>query len=433
MRKHRVNLVSAVNSRNVSKADGKYLIRDVVHALDGIVLNGRMYPGEELAKSVKGLNGKPAPAGHPKDSKGRHISATNGEALAAAWVGAYCTNSRYEGGRAMCDVVINEAQAKALPAGQEVISRLDAAIDGTNAEPIAVSSGLFLREVAANGESRGKKYRAIAADMEFDHLAILLNEKPAGTPEEGVGMFVNSEGNEEPVEVVNISDDPADLRSKDTGFLAWIGKLLGLNQDEMSFDEIQSGIRKALPQNSWPVEVYSRSVVWVDEGNKLWQQDYAISSEGTVSLLGNPQEVERKVEYKPIGNTSEVDAVKEQILAALNAAGISVEGLSDAQVLTAYNAMVSKPVAEKLAAANSELETLRAEKKAEAEKESRALAEKLAANSALTVDELMGLGVERLRALTANSAAAPVLPAKAAEKKDGEFTGYSLNAHLEGK
>ncbi len=222
MAQRRINIVTAVNAANVSKSGNVYTVRDVVHAVDGIVLNRRMYPGNELKKAVKGLNGKPAPAGHPKDSKGRHISATNGEALAAAWIGAYCQNSRYEGGRAMVDIVINGDQAKALDAGRRVIERLDAAIAGTNAEPIGVSSGLFLEEVAANGKSLGKEYSAIATNMAFDHIAILLDETPAGTPEEGVGMFLNSAGQEEEIEVGVLNAEDADVAKAEKSLKAAI-------------------------------------------------------------------------------------------------------------------------------------------------------------------------------------------------------------------
>jgi len=89
-----------------------------------------------------------------------------------------------------------ESQARALPAGVEVINRLDAAIAGTNVEPIGVSSGLMLTEVPDIGESLGKKHTSRATNMEFDHLAILLDEAPAGTPAEGIGIFVNSSGQE---------------------------------------------------------------------------------------------------------------------------------------------------------------------------------------------------------------------------------------------
>jgi hypothetical protein len=427
----RVNIVTAVNAANVSKADGRYTVKDVVHAIDGIVLNSRLYTGEELVKSVAGLEGRPAPAGHPKDSKGRHISASNGEALSAAWIGAYCVNSRYEGGRALCDIVINEAQAKAMPAGAKVLERLDAAIEGTNTDPIGVSSGLMLQEVAANGESRGKKYSCIATNMQFDHLAILLNEAPAGTPEEGIGMFVNAAGDEAPVERAVLTQQPEDKRY--AGLTGWIRKLLG-NGSELSFDQITDGLRALIPDDAWPREVFERYFVWADyKADKLFRQDYSIASDGSLALTSQPVEVRREVTYEPVSTTNErADAVKDKILAALNAAGIKTEGLDEAQLLTAYNALVVKPVQDQLVAANSKIAGFEADRTAAQNAERDALATELAVNSTLTVEDLKLFPIERLKELKANAKAAPVVVGKPGEQKS-EFAGYSINATLEAK
>ncbi|MCP6182947.1 DUF2213 domain-containing protein, partial [Klebsiella pneumoniae] len=65
---------------------------------------------------------------------------------------------------------------------------------------------------------KGKKYNEIATNMMFDHVAVLLDEPGAGTPEEGVGIFVNAEGDELEIEVVNLADaevpDPQDASFK---------------------------------------------------------------------------------------------------------------------------------------------------------------------------------------------------------------------------
>ncbi len=420
----RVHILSAVNAANVSKSGDTYTVKDVVHAIDGIVLNRRLYTGAELAKSVAGLEGRPAPAGHPKDSKGRHISASNGEALSAAWIGAYCVNSRYEGGRALCDIVINAAQAQALPDGKTVIQRLDDAINGTNAEPIGVSSGLMLEEFAANGESMGKKYTSIAKNMQFDHLAILLNEAPAGTPAEGIGMFVNSEGNEAPVEVVNLELKPEDKRF--TGLTGWIRKLLG--NSDMSFDQIADGLRALIPDDAWVREVFPRYFVWVDyTTDKLYRQDYALSSDGSLALIGDRVEVIRKVEYEPIVNQEKEDIVKTHILAALNTAGIAVAGLDDNQLLTAYNALQVKPIEDKLIAANSKIAGFEMAANAAADAELTTLATALAVNSSLSVDDLKKLGADRLKELSAKAAPVVVSNSGTPSAPADEFAGYDLN------
>lgn len=429
MSKKRINLLTAVNSANVSKTGDTYTIRDVVHAVDGIVLNKRLYSGPELAKSVHTLEGRPAPAGHPRDQKGRHISASNGEALGASWIGAWCVNSRYEGGRALVDIKLNAAQAIALPAGKEVVDRLDAAIAGTNTDPISVSSGLTLQEVEAKGESLGKPYTSVATNMTFDHIALLLNEAPAGTPEQGIGMFVNSHGDEEAIETSVVNADPVDRRSE--GVLkTLLRKLLG-NGNEMSFDQISEAIRAQLPKDAWPREIFEKYFIWGEYPvDKLWKQEYSIDSSGSLAFVGQAVEVTRKVEYEPITNQKD-DPVKDKILAALNAAGIAAAGLDDNQLLSAYNSLVIKPVQDKLVAANSAVAGFEAERTAALNAERDTLATELAVNSSLTVDDLKLFPVERLKELKAKAGAtaAPVTVASnAAGKTVNEFEGYDLNA-----
>lgn len=65
-------------------------------------------------------------------------------------------------------------------------------------EPVHTSTGLLAMLDAANGDV---PYKFTARDIEFDHDAILLDEEGAATPEQGVGMMVNSAGEE--IDVVN--------------------------------------------------------------------------------------------------------------------------------------------------------------------------------------------------------------------------------------
>ena len=435
MTSKRVHILSVVNAGNVSKDGSTYTIRDVVGAVDDIVMNSRLYPADQLKAAAATLEGKPAPAGHPKNSAGQAISALNGEALASAWIGSYVRNARHEAGRTIADVVVNEAQARAHPDGAKLIERLDAAIAGNNSEPIHVSTGLMMDPITANGESRGKKYSSIVTNIRYDHLAILLNEQGAATPDQGVGMFLNSAGEAEQVEEVIINTEPEDLRTR--GLLGWIKRLIG-NESEMSFDDIADKVREALPQNSWLREVYSKYVIYVTDmdgrDSAYFQQDYAIDSQGSVSLLGSPVEVTRRVEYKPVEtNTERTDVVKQHILAALNAAGIQTESMDESALLSAYNALITKPQAEALTAANAKLAQLEANAQAADAAELDKLAGQMAVNSALTADDLKALGLKRLREIQASAqGAAPVLATNSQQPKADDFAGYTLNAHMEG-
>lgn len=421
----RVHILSAVNSSAVSKTGDIYTIRGVCGAVDEIVMNGILYPGDQLKAGVASLNQKPAPAGHPRDEQGRCISALNGAALASAWIGSYCTNARHEGGRTQVDIVVKASQAKAHPDGAKLIERLDSAIAGTNADPIHVSTGLNLTPITANGESNGKKYGQIATNLQYDHLAILLNEKGAGTPEDGVGMFLNSAGVEEEIQVVHASADPEDRRSTE-GLKLWIQRLIGNANVDASFDTITSSLHAGLPEGAWIRDVFDRYAIWTDKDGQMLRQDYAVGSDGSVAFSGMPVAVKRQVSYEPITNSREVDPVKEHILAALNAAGIAVAGLDDTQLLSAYNSVVSKPHIDKLTAANSAIAGFEAERTAAQNAERDTLATELAVNSSLTVDDLKALPVARLRELKAK--AAPVLVGNAGNKQAGdEFDGYDMN------
>ena len=433
MAKKRAHILSTVNAANVSKSGSTYTIKDVCGAVDDIVMNSVLYPADQLAAGVSTMEGRPAPAGHPKNAAGQAISALNGDALLTSYIGAVCVNARHEGGRSLVDIKVNESQAKAHPDGSKLVDRLDAAISGTNSDPIHVSTGLYFEPIATNGEAGGKKYQRIATNLRYDHLAILLNERGAGTPEDGVGMFLNDAGEEEEVERFVLNTEPEDRRSE--GLLAtareWLGKLLG-NAD-ISFEQIYDGLRAGLPNDRcWLREVFKGYAVWTNPEGQLFRQDYEVAKDGSVSFTGTAQEVTRKVSYQPINNRED-DQVKETIIAALNAAGLSgVAAMTDAQLLTAYNALQAKPhldelaaVNVKLTAANSKIAEHEATALATTNAERDTLAAKLAVNSSLTVEDFKAMPLARLKELDAK--AAPVVVGNSKTGKADEFDGYDLN------
>lgn len=416
----RVNIVSAVNSAKISKSNGMYTIRDVVPIVDDIVMNSIAYPAAEIDKAYRTLDNTPAPAGHPRNADGQYVSAANATAMQQYWVGAAVTNARKEGDAVLVDITVNEAQAQAMDNGKRLIERLDAAMAGNAGEPIHVSTGVLLRKTAAKGESKGKAYNAVASDMVFDHLAILLDEQGAGTPDEGVGMWLNHEGESEPVFMVNL--EVKDVKKR---------KPITANSDELSFSDIAMKLSEALSaampqQDAWVVDIFDKYFVY-RLGDSFYKSDYYIDSENVVSLIGDPQQVERKTEYDTINNREESSQMKDAIIAALNAAGISHEGRSDADVLAAYNALQAKPLHEQITKLTETVATMEANEAKRIEGEKKAIADKLAVNSALTADDLMALPLQRLQELAAANAAAPVVVGNASQQPQSEFAGYDLN------
>lgn len=226
-----VNVLSAINSAsNITtetiNGTEHIVVKNVVPVRDGIVLNGGLYPAEENTKGYKSLEDKPMPYGHPKVD-GRYVSASNVRAVNEFHIGAYTRNVRKEGGQVLVEAVINRRFAEGSEKGRNVLQRLDEMATGKSVEPICISTGLLLNRIQAKGESNGKRYTWIATNQVYDHVAILLDEPPAGTPEEGIGMFVNAEGDEVKVETVSLSDceipDPQDpaLKQMFNNFMAF--------------------------------------------------------------------------------------------------------------------------------------------------------------------------------------------------------------------
>ncbi len=335
----------AINASNIStttiNGQEHYVIRGAVPIVDDIVMNGGLYPAEEINNSYQTMEGKLMPLPHPMVD-GKYVSANDPRAINAYHVGAWAQNVSKSGDQVVMDVYINKAVAETKPDGKRLINRLDEMIAGTNTDPIHLSTGLLTNKEKKAGESKGKKHSWIARNMQFDHIAILLDEPGAGTPEEGVGMFVNADGQEGEVETASLIDAANSLKD---GLLNKVKFFLTHNSDA-SFDEIYQMLREAIraPSSS---DVYRYVVtVWPDkfiyeEANKLFQQKYLID-DSTVTLVGEPLEVVRKPTEYEVKTNGEENLMKEKMIAALNAAGVKTEGLTDDQVWDAYNQQMQK-------------------------------------------------------------------------------------------
>lgn len=344
MKRNRVNVLTVVNSASnitTETIDGKphIVVRGITPVVDDIVMNRKLYPAAEIEKAYNTLERNPMPLGHPKVD-GKHVSARDVRAVNNFHVGAWLQNVQHKDGRVDGDMYVDRRYAEASEKGKRLINRLDEMIAGTNSEPIHISTGLLYSGIAANGESKGKKYNEIATNMMFDHVAVLLDEPGAGTPSEGVGIFVNSEGEEVEIEVALLSD-AADCTRE--GLLNKT-KFFFTNASNFSFDDIQRAISDKLHEGRaddkwlWPESVWPDNFIYRDEA-KYFKQKYLIDDDGKAVFVGEPLEVVRKpIEYE-IKTNGENDPMKELIINALQAAGKPTEGKSDAELMDAYNQM----------------------------------------------------------------------------------------------
>lgn len=164
---------------------------------DNVVMNSGLYPAEEIAKSYIGLERTLAPLGHPENAEGSFLPASDPEAINNYHVGAWNENVRRHGGRVFHDIVINVDEANSTERGRRLLARIDELETNEQARPIHTSTGLFLEVEPVKTpmtNAAGDEYTWIARNMVFDHNAILLDVAAAATPEQGVGMAVNSSG-----------------------------------------------------------------------------------------------------------------------------------------------------------------------------------------------------------------------------------------------
>ncbi|MBJ8966701.1 DUF2213 domain-containing protein [Citrobacter freundii] len=338
----------AINASNIStttiNGQEHYVIRGAVPIVDDIVMNGGLYPAEEINNSYQTMEGKLMPLPHPMVD-GKYVSANDPRAINTYHVGAWAQNVSKSGDQVVMDVYVNKAVADTKPDGKRLIQRLDDMITGNNADPIHVSTGLLLNKEQKAGESKGKKHSWIAHNMQFDHIAILLDEPGAGTPEEGVGMFVNADGQEADVESTSLIDAANSMKD------GWWNKVKFFlsNSSEMSFDDIYQALRMSIKQDDkkwrYVVSVWPDHFVYEEDGEntkpKLFDQKYLISDK-VVTLVGDPVEVVRKPTEYEVKTNGETNPMKEKMIAALNAAGVKTEGLTDDQVWDAYNQQMKK-------------------------------------------------------------------------------------------
>ncbi|HDR1493191.1 TPA: DUF2213 domain-containing protein, partial [Pasteurella multocida] len=330
MKRSVVNVLSVVNSKNITneiiEGDEHIVVSDIVPVIDDIVMNKGLYPADEIDKGYSTLDGKLMPLGHPK-SDGRYISANEAIALNKFYVGAWCVNARKEGEKVLVDMKVNKRIANSSDSGKRLIEALEDLTSNEAAKPIHISTGLNLQKEYRKGNSKGKKYDWVATNMQFDHVAILLDEQGAATPEQGVGIFVNSEGEESEVEFVNLADS-ADY-TKET-LLDKVKYFFSANSS-LSFEEIH-GLLLQLINNDhnskkwlWIESVYPSHFIYNDDWKK-YKQKYLIDDNSQVSFVGERIEVVKKVDYDEIKTNGE-NIMKEKILSALNAAGVKTEGL----------------------------------------------------------------------------------------------------------
>lgn len=310
---------------------------------DDIVMNGGLYPADEIAKSFATLERTLAPVEHPTDSNGNFLSASDPEAIHNFHAGAFNVNVTRENGRVHIEKHINVQEALKTDRGKRLMDRIEEIETNSEPRPVHTSVGLFLlvdelKEPKINAQ--GDKYTWIAREMVFDHDAILLDSVAAAPPEKGVGMAVNSNGDKIEVNRVLIGNEDG---SNDT---APKPRDMRTNAEGQSFAQVTEQLQQEIngivsADWIWLVDVFDTEAIF--ETNQGYFSVPYNMREGRANIAGIPIRVDKKVEYQPKINSQQGDdQMKELILNALAEAGIATEGLSDDQLFAEHCKLQAK-------------------------------------------------------------------------------------------
>lgn len=412
--------------REVRGGDEFVIIRSATLP-DNVIMNGGLYPAGEIEAGYRTLEGTLAPLGHPQDADGSYIPAASQYAIDNYYVGAANENVRRDSNRVFLDKAINVRVANGTDRGKRLMDRIKALEEG-NGAPIHTSTGVFLRQLHEPGMTHnGDKYDWVATEMRFDHDAILLDEPGAATPDQGVGIAVNSKG--DLFKVVNEMIEP-------------IGNAKSLNQLREIMDRaVRDKFDTGRDEYIYVEDVFSDHVIYC-KMDKAFRVDYTMDGD-TVEFTSEPIEVRREVDYKPISvinrllsilgfaqevkpaynseskylqtPNSGVDPMKEKMIKRLKEANLYKEDMDDDAMMNAYDKMMKgeeKPkgnadelaavVTNALAPLVERIEAMESEKKAERESQKSEHVTAVVNSGLLDEETAKAMPAEALAKLAAN-------------------------------
>lgn len=361
----RVNVRAVVNMAAVrkEKRSGRDMIIVPSATMpDDIVMNGSqgkvLYPADVIAKTFKQLERTPAPLGHPIIN-GKFVSAKDPEAMARHFIGAWNENVRQENGRVLVDKVIDVEVANRSEGGKAVLAAIEAG------GPVHTSSGfLAMLEPVANVNA----YTKIARSLVWDHDAILLTEDGAATPDQGVGMLVNSAGENEDIIVINSS--LADEAERDMNWaLDSLARAVERRQKAPALERIKTAIMEALGLSEREPSVNRKEddMAVSDEQFKALSDEVktlseALKPDALATAIGNAVATAVKpltdAHTEVLANQKAADdAELTDLVSKIVKANVMEEAVAKELTLNAARALAKKAVPGKAAALNSALGT----------------------------------------------------------------------------
>jgi|GEM_PF-1729706 len=350
----RINIYTNTNKSQFRQVkDGIWQILGIPITVDDAVMNGILYEKADNAKGLASYRGQPVTLRHPEDENGNGTSALSAEGLMNHFSGGVIINTYNHNGVNYADAEFKEKMMLAQDNGEYYVNRLK------NGESIGISTGLWFdgnNESGING--CGKEYHAKAKNQVGDHVAMLPDEEP---PAGGAATFIRFNGE---------NDD----------------QTIAINMDEfLSVDNIIDEIATN------------------EEEKGLLARFFAACKQ---AFAHNKNDCDNGEDI--LNNIKEGDAMRETLIAALKAKGITVNAeITDGDLLAEYNKQNTPDVAAAVNAAmaplTEKLAAVELELAGNKDKELDAIAAQAAPLMGLEEAEAKALGVNALHKVLAKN------------------------------
>lgn len=365
-----------------------------------IVMNGILYDEKEVEAAISTLDMSPVTIGHPVVN-GKFAPAS--DPISQAAYGILGAHNRVKGktddGRWVVEKLIPTEQLQNTERGKKLAEAIK------HKRPIHTSTGVYLtKEPEIGVNAMGQEYTSVAKIDRFDHDAILLNEVGAATPEQGVGLFVNADGEQE-VEVMYCN--------------------LSSGEDfSLSSNQIRSMIDKAAKEanlfgdeeKAWGyVEDFNDTTAIFYSCDKMFSVDYKITN-GEVEFVGELKEVSSQRSYTFGGVIGKIVDIVKSVVKSTGQDAESEMPMNNSREESIVNEEQVKQFVADMLAANNEKQkqelaevitsgvasALAANKAATEQAEKDVLVQQVVNAKLLTEDAAKECGITALRSLLAN-------------------------------
>jgi hypothetical protein len=302
--------ISGYTVKETTHQEKKHLVVPVTMIVEG-VLNGSNGPllhlAQDFGKFPEAWNGIPVVINHP-EVNGMNVSANSPEVIEAGKVGTIY-NSRIENNALKAEVWLEEAKLALV--SPDCLSAIGLK------QSIEVSVGVFTEYESTPGTYNGVEYTAIARNHRPDHLALLPGGIGACSIADGCGIRVNSKKKGESNDMLNVTHEQRQqfqqmkysvigiVDNSSSGLKEKLEELRNLvnSLDVPSTGEEVGGVYHYLEEAYDTYLIYEK---YDGKGeSKYYKQNYQFNVDGgEAAFVGDPIEVEKKIEYEAVMQTN---------------------------------------------------------------------------------------------------------------------------------